>query len=144
MIGTIVSDTGNRRKAMTFYITPRRYTLTRRWAGENARGAEFTLPVDVREEDAAYTISAIVPGLKAEDITIQILDDVLTIEGARPDEDAAYVLRELPYGTFHRSLRLPVPVDADAAEASVAEGVLTLRIPKAETALPKAIKVMSK
>jgi len=129
---------------MTFYITPRRYTLTRRWAAENQREAEFTLPVDVREEDTAYTISAIVPGLKAEDITIQILDDVLTIEGARQDDAAAYLLRELPYGTFRRSLRLPVPVDADAAEASVAEGLLTLRIPKVEAVLPKAIKVLSK
>ena len=129
---------------MNYYISPRRTYLTRRWNGETADSAEFTLPVDVREEEAAYIISALVPGMKADDIRLQIDDNVLTIEGVRPEDEAPYLLRELPYGTFRRSLRLPVEVDGDAAEATVADGLLTLRIPKAETALPKTIKVISK
>jgi HSP20 family protein len=128
---------------MTYYISPRRYFL-RRWMTEPAGEAEFALPVDVREEDAAYVISAVVPGMKAEDISIQILEDVVTLEGARQVEQDGYLMRELPYGTFRRSLRLPVEVDGEAAEASVENGVLTLRIPKAEVAQPKVIKVQSK
>ena len=129
---------------MTYYVSPRRYYAMRRWMNQPAAEAEFVLPVDVREEDAAFVISAVVPGLKAEDINIQILEDVVTLEGARQIEDSAYLLRELPYGTFRRSLRLPVPVDGDAAEATVADGLLTLRLPKVEAALPKTIKVLSK
>ena len=129
---------------MTYYVSPRRYYAMRRWMNQPAAEAEFVLPVDVREEDAAFVISAVVPGLKAEDINIQILEDVVTLEGARQIEDSAYLLRELPYGNFRRSLRLPVPVDGDAAEATVADGLLTLRLPKVEAALPKTIKVLSK
>jgi len=129
---------------MSYYISPRRYYAMRRWMAEPAAEAEFVLPVDVREEDAAYVISAIVPGLKSEDINIQILDDVVTLEGARQIEDSAYLLRELPYGNFRRSLRLPVPVDGEKAEAAVADGLLTLRLPKVEAAMPKTIKVLSK
>ena len=129
---------------MTYYVSPRRYYAMRRWMNQPAAEAEFVLPVDVREEDAAFVISAVVPGLKAEDINIQILEDVVTLEGARQIEDSAYLLRELPYGNFRRSLRLPVPVDGDAAEATVADGLLTLRLPKVEAAMPKTIKVLSK
>lgn len=129
---------------MSYYISPRRYHLTRRWNGETPGAAEFTLPVDVREEEGAYIISALVPGMKADDIRLQINEDVLTIEGVRQQDEQSYLLRELPYGTFRRSLRLPVEVDGDAAEAAVADGLLTLRVPKAETALPKTIKVISK
>ena len=129
---------------MSYYISPRRYYGLRRWMAEPAAEAEFVLPVDVREEDAAYVISAVVPGLKAEDINIQILEDVVTLEGARQIEDSAYLLRELPYGNFRRSLRLPVAVDGDKAEATVADGLLTLRLPKVEAAMPKTIKVLSK
>ena len=129
---------------MTYYVSPRRYYAMRRWMNQPAGEAEFVLPVDVREEEAAFVISAVVPGLKAEDINIQILDDVVTLEGARQIEDSAYLLRELPYGTFRRSLRLPVPVNGDEAEATVEDGLLTLRLPKVEAVLPKTIKVLSK
>lgn len=128
---------------MNYYITPRHYAL-RRWFNDSAREAEFVLPVDVREDDAAYVISAVVPGMKAEDINIQILDDVVTLEGARQANEDGYLMRELPYGNFRRSLQLPVAVNGDAAEASVENGLLTLRVPKAETALAKVIKVQSK
>ena len=67
---------------MTFYLHPYPYArpsrrLVRRWA-ENR---EHTLGINVREEDEAYVLSALVPGLKAEDLNIQVLEDVLRIEG---------------------------------------------------------------
>jgi HSP20 family protein len=102
------------------------------------------MPVDIRLEDETYVITAIAPGVKAEDLKIEIHEDVLTLRGemrqADP-EDANYLLQEMPQGEFCRSLRLPDPVDAAKAEARLTDGVLTLRLPKAEEARPKQIKV---
>ena len=131
---------------MTFYVTPYPYRMARRWARqaycEAAR--DFTLAVDVRGEDEAFVLSALVPGLKASDLNIRILDDVVTIEGEFKQDENEYLMRELPHGSFSRSLRLPAPVDADKAEAKITDGVLTLRLPKTESARPKTIKVAAK
>jgi HSP20 family protein len=133
---------------MTFYLHPYPYRrLARRWAENN----EHSLGVNVREEEEAYILSALVPGLKADDLRIQVLDDVLRIEGEykrsspvdKVDENS-YLLNELPHGSFTRSLRLPVAIDADHVEAQISDGVLTLRLPKAESARPKQIKITSK
>ncbi|MBS1213665.1 MAG: uncharacterized protein H6R26_2282 [Proteobacteria bacterium] len=127
---------------MTFYITPAPVRM-RRWAPARVSAPEydFRLSVNVREEEDAYLLSAIVPGLKADDLSIQILEDVVTIEGTFAADENDYLLRELPQGKFHRSLRLPVELDADKAEAKIKDGLLTLRVPKAESARPKTIKV---
>ena len=126
---------------MTFYLHPYPYRrLARRWAENN----EHSLGVNVREEDEAYILSALVPGLKADDLRIQVLDDVLRIEGEykrsspvdKADENS-YLLNELPHGSFTRTLRLPVAIDADHVEAQITDGVLTLRLPKAESARPR-------
>jgi HSP20 family protein len=130
---------------MTFYLTSYPYDrphrrMVRRWV-ENSREA---LIVDVREEEEAYVLSALVPGLKAEDLNIQVLDDVVRIEGQYPQDEGEYLLRELPRGSFSRTLRLPAPLDADRVEARIAEGVLTLILPKAESVKPKKIKIKVK
>ena len=68
---------------MTYFISPHPYHMARRWAhlaGIEA-SRDFNLSVDVREEDEAYILNALVPGLKADDLNIQILDDVVTISG---------------------------------------------------------------
>jgi HSP20 family protein len=133
---------------MTFYLHPYPYRrLARRWA-ENT---EHTLGVNVREEEDAYMLSALVPGLNADDLKIQVLDDVIRIEGEykrsspvdKSDENS-YLLHELPHGSFTRTLRLPAAIDAERVEAQITDGVLTLRLPKAESARPKRIKVTSK
>jgi HSP20 family protein len=126
---------------MTFYLHPYPYRrLARRWAENN----EHTLGVNVREEDEAYILSALVPGLKSDDLRIQVLDDVLRIEGEYKADENSYLLNELPHGSFTRTLRLPVAIDADHVEAQITDGVLTLRLPKAESARPKQIKITSK
>jgi len=131
---------------MTFYVTPYPYRMARRWARQAYCEAErdFTLTVDIRDEDEAFVLSALVPGLKASDLNIQILDDVVTIEGEFKQDENEYLMRELPHGSFSRSLRLPAPVDAEKAEAKITDGVLTLRLPKTESARPKTIKVAAK
>jgi HSP20 family protein len=103
--------------------------------------ASHVLPLNIREEQDAYVLSALVPGLKADDLNIQILEDVVTIEGTYIGDENEYMLQELPHGEFSRSLRLPVELDAAKAEAKIEDGLLTLRVPKAESARPKTIKV---
>ncbi len=131
---------------MTYFIAPNPYTMARRWARmagyEPAR--DFSLAVDVREEDDAYILSALVPGLKADDLNIQVLEDVVTIAGEFKADESEYLMRELPHGSFSRTLRLPVTLDAGKAEAKITDGVLTLRLAKAESARPKTIKVAVK
>jgi len=124
---------------MTFYIAPYAPRVVRRVArdAETAR----SLALNIRDEGEAYVLSALVPGLKAEDLNIQILDDTLSIEGEYQPEDGEYLMRELPIGAFRRALRLPAALDADKAEAKIEDGVLTLHIPKSESARPKTIKV---
>jgi len=131
---------------MTYFIAPNPYQLAQRWARmagyEPSR--DLSLSVDVREEEDAYILSALVPGLKADDLNIQVLEDVVTIAGEFKDDESQYLMRELPYGSFNRTLRLPVALDAGKAEAKITDGVLTLRLVKAESALPKTIKVAVK
>ncbi|MFA5874481.1 MAG: Hsp20/alpha crystallin family protein [Anaerolineales bacterium] len=134
---------------MTYYIAPYPYRMARRFARmaeceqpEHSHG--YTLSVDIREQDDAYVLSALVPGLKAEELNIQILEDVVTVEGEFKADETEYLVRELPHGSFHRTLRLPVTLDAEKAQAKITDGVLTLRLPKAESARPKTIKVAVK
>ena len=134
---------------MTFYLHPYPFDFAqgkpyrhtaRRWSGNDQRA----LGVNVREEDEAFVLSALVPGLKAEDLNVQVLDDVLRIEGEYKADESRYLVRELPHGSFTRTLRLPASVDADQVEAKITDGVLTLRLPKAESARPKKIKITSR
>ena len=87
-------------------------------------------------------LSALVPGLSADDLNIQVLENVVQIEGEYKDEETPFLLNELPRGAFRRSLRMPSEIDADKVEARIAEGILTLSLPKAESARPKKIKVV--
>jgi HSP20 family protein len=105
---------------------------------------EMTLAVDVQSDDEGYTIKALVPGLDAEDITTEILNNTVSIRGefkAEQNEDAKYLLCELPSGRFSRVITLPTALDPTKAEASLKNGVFTMRVPKAEAHRPKVIKV---
>ena len=130
---------------MTFYTYPFPQRMARRWmaAVEKRQGERF-LAVNVRDEQDAFVLTALVPGLKAEDVNIQVLDDVVSIEGNFPEVENEYLLQELPGGSFRRELRLPSPLEADKVEARIADGILSLRLPKAESARPKTIKVAVK
>jgi len=132
---------------MTFYIQPYPYRRMQRHraalnGGSTRQG--FQLGVNVRDEEDIYVLSALVPGLKADDLSIQVLDDVVRIEGEYLQDENDYLVNELPSGAFHRALRMPVPINADEVEAKINDGVLTLRLPKAESARPKKIKVAVK
>jgi HSP20 family protein len=131
---------------MTFYIQPYPYRrMYRRMAALNGGSSrEHFLNVNVRDEEDTFVLSALVPGLKAEDLNIQVLEDVVRIEGEFQANEEDYLLRELPNGSFSRVLRMPAEIDADKVEAKITDGVLTLRLPKAESARPKKIKIAVK
>ena len=134
---------------MTFYLHPHPFgsaqdRLYRRMARHLAASNERALGVNIREEDDAYVLSALVPGLKADELNIQVLEDVLRIEGEYKLDESEYLLQELPHGSFKRTLRLPTVIDADHVEAKITDGVLTLKLPKAESARPKKINITSK
>lgn len=103
------------------------------------------LAVDVSENDEGYVVTASVPGVRPEDIEITIEDDVLSIKGETISEQEIekenYHIRERRHGSFGRTLRFPVQVNAEAIEANVEHGVLTLSVPKAEEVKPKRIEV---
>ena len=128
---------------MTFDIEPNpfRHMARRRMAAAEASSRQHLLGVNIREEDDSYVLSALVPGIKAEDLNIQTLGDVVRIEGEYKADDVEYLLNELPNGSFTRTLRMPASIEADRVEAKIVDGVLTLNLPKAESARPKKIKI---
>ena len=131
---------------MTFYIQP--FPFRNRYrhleALNGGSRADYNLNINIREEEDSFVLSALVPGLKADDLNVQVLDNVVRIDGEFENDDEEYLLHELPHGSFHRTLRLPSEIEAENVEAKITEGVLTLRLPKAESARPKKIKVSSK
>lgn len=131
---------------MTFYIQPypSRRMVRRMSALNGGSSREHFLNVNVRDEEDTFVLSALVPGLKADDLNIQVLEDVVRIEGEYRVNEEEYLVRELPSGSFRRVLRMPTEIDADKVEARINDGVLTLRLPKAESARPKKIKIAVK
>ena len=141
---------------MTYYITPYRQMAAMRhamnhWfadsmADQASSEREMLLAVDVINSDEAYDLTALVPGLTADDVDIEVLDNTVTIRGEfKTDghEQDKYLVSELPCGRFSREINLPSEMDASKVEATIKNGVLSLHIPKAEAARPKAIKVKS-
>lgn len=139
---------------MTMYVrTPMSQMLARRMAWDRAMEGysnvepRVAFPLDVKAEEDEYTLTAMLPGVKAEDLNIQVISDTITIHGEfvkAEDEKSTWLLSEIPTGRFYRELTLPVPLDATKVEAQLKDGILTLRVPKAEEARPKSIKVIAK
>lgn len=101
------------------------------------------VPLDVYTTKDAIVVRAAVPGANPEDVEITVEGSTVSIRGeTKPSKDeGTYLVQEQRYGPFARSLELAIPVQADKAEASFKNGVLTLTIPKAEEIKPKVIKV---
>lgn len=104
------------------------------------------LPIEVRADDEAYLITAEVPGMTAEDLQVEVLADLVTLRGEFKQAGAGEALiSELDRsGGFYRRIQLPEVIDAEATEAKVENGLLTVRVPKAEAARPKRIEVKAK
>lgn len=128
---------------MTFYLSSHPFQLTRRFAArQHAEGRNtHHLAVDVREQNDEYVVTALIPGISAESLNIEVLDDVLTISGSYAKPEGEYLMNELPAGEFRRSLRFPLELDAEKTTAHIENGVLTLQVAKAESVKPRSIPV---
>ena len=98
------------------------------------------------ETGEALVVRAALPGVRPEDIEVSLRDGLLTIRAQRGAEEAGrtYHLREMGEASFCRALSLPVPVEAEGAEAVYERGVLTVTLPKAATARARVIKVRAR
>ena len=97
------------------------------------------------QTDDAIVIKSIIAGVKPEDLDVAINNDMVTIKGERKNEesvpDGNYYYQECYWGPFSRSILLPVDIISDKAEASLKNGILTIRLPKADTTRIKRIQV---
>ena len=119
------------------FVNPRTWT----W------GEHQLVALDVYATDEDLVVEANLPGVKPEEVDITVEGNTLTIAGetrsARKDEEGSTLIQEIRRGSFSRSLTLPDGLEADKATATFEDGVLTLRIPKAEQVKPRQIKITS-
>jgi len=101
---------------------------------------------DVTETEDAYLVEVELPGVKREDITIDLVGSELAISGELTEKERQGLFRHRTRrtGQFSYQVTLPRDVDADKIEASLADGVLTVRVPKSEAAKPRRIAISGK
>ena len=124
------------------------HVLADAFTGASSENYGFLPAVDIRTgADHALVISADLPGVSREDISVHIENRTLTIKGERKhevveeDKDAKIQRSERVFGTFVRAFALPETADTTKVDAQYKDGVLTLTIPRAEAAKPRAIEV---
>jgi HSP20 family protein len=119
------------------------FVRPRPWAGLFDGGPG--LPLDVTATADEVKVEASLPGFKPEDVEITVEEGTLTISGESKEErksaEGSYLLQEIRRGSFSRSVTLPTGLEADKATATFENGVLTLRIPKAEQVKPRHIRI---
>ena len=107
--------------------------------------SNFMPAVDVYDDKDNVYVEATLAGIRPEDVSINIHDDVLTIEGNRQStseiDEKSYYRKEVRTGSFHRSLVLPISVHADKAQANFDNGLLKITLPKEERAKSRNIKI---
>lgn len=90
--------------------------------------------IDIAASDAEYTITAELPGVDENEVSVDVVDDTLTISGrkenVKEERHAQYYCMERSYGSFQRALSLPDDADADAITAAFKKGVLTITVPR--------------
>ena len=116
-----------------------------RFVDSETRVSRFVPPADVLVTDDGATIHMDVPGVERDALEIELENDVLTVRGERPfpyGDNAGAVRRvERGFGHFERTLRVSRDLDPNAIEASMSNGVLTLRLPKPESLKPRRIEI---
>jgi HSP20 family protein len=118
--------------------------LRPRWIEEAA--GDLTFPLDVAERENEFVITAEMPGVKKDDISVTLENGVLTVSGEMKSEQTEkegerIVRQERRYGKYVRSLRLGTQINEKAIKAHYKDGVLELTLPKAEEVKPKKISV---
>lgn len=118
------------------------FVRPRPWAASDSRPG---LPLDVTATPDEIRVEASVPGFKPEDIEITVENQTLTIRGQAKDERderaGGYLLKEIRRGSFSRTVALPTGLEPEEARATFENGVLTLRIPRAEQVKPRRTRI---
>ncbi|OGI15040.1 MAG: hypothetical protein A3E38_03290 [Candidatus Moranbacteria bacterium RIFCSPHIGHO2_12_FULL_54_9] len=113
--------------------------------GQSGDNAEGQLTIDVYQTENDIVIKSTIAGVKPEDLDVAINNDMVTIKGERKNEEIVengnYYYQECYWGAFSRSVLLPVDVIPDKADASLKNGILTIRLPKADVTKTKKIQV---
>lgn len=145
--GVTVRDAVDRIFSDPFFNSPFRSV----WGGGfngGSSGGRLGIAIDVYETTREVVIIAAVPGLGPDDIDVSIHDNTVTLSGQLPNvaqseeaKQATWYIHELPYGGFQRSLKLPVEIDPDGADATFENGILHLHLPKASQSRPRQITV---
>ena len=108
------------------------------WEGTGLRS-------DVVETEGGIEVTIEVPGMDEKDVEVTLTDDTLTVKGEKKvehqDSKKGYYLSERTYGAFHRTVALPPGVDAQKAEATYKNGVLTVKLPQSAEAKAKAKRI---
>ncbi|MCZ0983217.1 Hsp20/alpha crystallin family protein [Streptomyces diastatochromogenes] len=105
--------------------------------------AAHSIPVEVSSGVGAYVLRAELPGMDPDDFTITVEDDLITVSAEHSESEEDKEHSEFRYGSFHRTVRLPVTIPADGVDASYKDGILTIRVPMPEerTGTRRAIPV---
>jgi HSP20 family protein len=105
----------------------------------------ITPALDVQETDAEILVTVSMPGIKPDDVEVHVDNNVLTVRGStreeRDETQGTWHVHERRFGSVFRSISLPAPVNDEAADASMADGVLTVRLPKTDEPRGKKITV---
>ncbi len=126
------------------WVSPRAANWATVW------GVGSRLPLNIYADAEGYTFVALAPGLTAEQINIETEGNTVKISGdtiapaVAADEKVQTLRSEIGYGKFSRAFELPEEIEADKIEANLENGVLTVRVPKAEAVKPRTIKVLAK
>jgi HSP20 family protein len=114
------------------------------WFGSRTSGSGAFPLINVFNDGEDFVLVAELPGVKKEDLDIQVRGDTLRIQGKKTiayEENASVHRRERAAGQFDRTLTLPAEVDAAKVAAEYRDGVLTLRLPRAESAKPRTVQI---
>lgn len=117
------------------------------WTGENggAITSAWIPPCDIAEDKDTLRVTLEIPGVRSEDVKVNLENNVLTIRGEKKqvtdEKNERYHRYERVYGVFERSFTLPSTVDADRIQARVENGILYIEVPKVEKARPREIPV---
>ncbi|WP_222264181.1 Hsp20/alpha crystallin family protein [Modestobacter marinus] len=120
--------------------------LTSLWESSFGGAVDRWVPsADLEETDDAWSLELELPGVARDDVDVQLQDRVLTVAGEVQEKERSGILhrRARRVGAFQYSVTLPGEVDADGVEASLHDGVLTVRVPKSPAAKPRRIAISS-